>query len=75
MQKLSRSKLLKRNINMKMYLNLIRPAVTSASQTWTSRADKNGLRIYERQILRKIFGSLGTGKNTRKIRCNAELDR
>jgi len=56
-----RSKFLKRNIKMKIYLNLIRPVVISASQTWTLNEDKNGLRICERQFLWKIFGPLWTG--------------
>jgi len=43
---------------MKFYLNLIRPVVTSASQTWTLNEDKNGLRICERQFSRKTSGSL-----------------
>jgi hypothetical protein len=52
------SKFLKINIKMKFYLNLIRPVVISASQTWTLNEDKNGLRICERQFLRNIFGPL-----------------
>ena len=59
--KLLRSKFLNRNIRMKIYLNLIRPVVISASQTWTLNEDKNGLRICERQYLRKIFGPLRSG--------------
>ena len=60
---------------MRISLNLTRPAVTSSSQTWTLNEDKNWLRIFERQILRKITGPLRTGKNTWKIRSNAEFDR
>jgi len=36
---------------------MIRPVVTYWSETWTVTAkDENNLRIFERQILRKIFG-------------------
>jgi ribosomal protein S28E/S33 len=33
---------------------MVRPVVTYSSETWTLTA--NNLRIFERQILRKIFG-------------------
>jgi len=59
--KLLRLKFLKRNIKMKIYLNLIRPVVTIAFQTWILNEDKNGLRICERQFSRKLFGPLRTG--------------
>jgi len=36
--------------------------------------DENGLRIFERQILRKIFGLVNTD-NTWKIRNNMESDK
>jgi len=65
--KLLRSKFLKRNTKMKIYLNLIRPVVISAFQTWILNEDKNGPRICEGQFLRKIFGPLQLG-------CNAEFD-
>jgi hypothetical protein len=36
---------------------MIRPVVTYSSEIWTLTAeDENNLRIFERQILRKIFG-------------------
>ena len=44
---------------MKIYKTIIRPVVTHSSETWTLTAkDENNLRIFERQILRKIFGPL-----------------
>jgi len=37
---------------------MIRPVVTYLSETWTLTVkDENNLHIFERQILRKIFGS------------------
>ena len=40
---------------------MIRPIVTYSSETWTVTAkDENNLRIFERQILRKIFGPVKT---------------
>jgi hypothetical protein len=36
---------------------MIRPAVTYSSEYWILTAkDENNLRIFERQILRKLFG-------------------
>jgi hypothetical protein len=55
--KLIKSKFPMRNTKMKIYEMMIRPVVTYSSQTWTLTAkDENNLRIFERQILRKIFG-------------------
>ena len=46
---------------MKIYKTMIRPVVTYSSETWTLTAkDENNLRIFERQILRKIFGPVNT---------------
>jgi formate dehydrogenase maturation protein FdhE len=54
--KLIISKLLKKNTRMKM-CKTIRPVVTYPSEAWTLTAkDENNLRIFERQILKKMFG-------------------
>ena len=53
--KLIKSKFLKKNTKMKIYKTIIRPVVTYSSQTWTlTTKDKNNLRIFERQLLRKL---------------------
>jgi len=58
---------------MKIYKTIIRPVVSYSSETWTLTAkDENNLRIFERQILRKISGPLNTG-NIWKILNNLEL--
>ena len=55
--KLIKLKFLKRNTKMKIYKTIIRPVVTDSSETWTLTAkDENNLCIFERQILRRIFG-------------------
>ena len=42
---------------MKIYKIMIRPVVTYSSETRTLKAkDENNLSIFERQVLRKIFG-------------------
>jgi hypothetical protein len=74
--KLLKSKLLKRSTKMRIYLTVIRSVVTYASETWTlTEKDDMRLRIFERQILRKIFGPIQIGKDIWRIRNNAELDR
>jgi hypothetical protein len=51
-----------------------RPFVTYSSETWTLTAkDENNLRIFERQILRKIFCPLNID-NVCRIRINMEID-
>ena len=73
--KLIKSKFLKRNIKMKIYKTIIRPVVTYSSETWTLTAkDENNLRIFERQILRKIFGPVNIN-NIWRIRNNMETDK
>jgi len=52
-----------------------RPVVTYSSETWTLTAkDKNNLRIFERQILRKIFGLVNIDSIWR-IRNNMDIDK
>jgi hypothetical protein len=44
---------------MKIYKTIIRPVVMYSSETWTLTVkDENNLCIFERQILRKIFGPI-----------------
>jgi hypothetical protein len=73
--KLIKSKLLKRKTKMKIHKTMIRPVFKHSSETWTVTAkDENNLRIFERQILRKIFGPVDID-NVRRIRNNMEIDK
>jgi hypothetical protein len=57
--KLIKSKFLKKNTKMKIHKTMIRQIVTYSSETWTlTTKGENNLRIFERQILRKIFGAV-----------------
>ena len=70
-----KSKIIKRSAKMQIYKTLIRPAVTYGSKTWTpTKSDENLLRIFERKILRKIYGPIQGGDMWR-IRYNEELNR
>ena len=72
--KLIKSKLLNENTEMKIYKTMIRPVVTYTSETWTLTAkDENNLRIFERQILRKIFDPVNID-NVWRIQNNMEID-
>jgi hypothetical protein len=54
---LLKSALLSRSTKMKLYRTLIRPIVTYAAETWTLNiSDENALRIFERKVIRKIYG-------------------
>ena len=73
--KLIKSKFLTKNAKMKMYKTMIRPVVTYSSETWALTAkDENNLRIFERQILRKISGPVKID-NIWRIRNNMEIDK
>jgi hypothetical protein len=64
---LIKSKFLKRSTKIKIHKMIIRPVITYSSETWTLTAkDKNNLRIFERQIRRKIFGPVNID-TTRRI--------
>jgi hypothetical protein len=54
---------------------MILPVVTYSSETWTLTAKyENNIRIFERQILRKIFGPINID-NIWTIRSNMEIDK
>jgi hypothetical protein len=60
---------------MKIYKTMIRPVVTYSSETWTLTAkDENNLHIFERQILRKMFGPVNTD-NMWRTRNIMEIDK
>ena len=54
---------------------MVRPVARYGSETKTLRkSDENSLRIFERKILRKIYGPVQEG-DTWRIRYNEELNR
>ena len=64
---------IRRETKLKIYHSLIRPIVAYGSEVWTMTVvDEKSLRIFERNILRKIYGPVREGENWR-IRSNAEL--
>jgi hypothetical protein len=68
-------KFLKRSTKTKIYKTIIRPVITYSSESWTLTAkDENNLRIFERQIPRKIFGPVNID-NIWRIQNNMEIDK
>jgi len=60
---------------MKIYKTMLRLVVTYSSETWTLTAkEENNLRIFERQILREIFGPINID-NIWRTRNNMEIDK
>ena len=52
---------LPQNVKLQLYNTLIRPTVTDASETWVLKENMtNKLMIFERKIMRKIFGPTRT---------------
>jgi hypothetical protein len=72
--KLLKSTLLSRHSKVKIYRTLFRPVVTYGLEKWTmSAADENALRVFERKVLRRIYGPVREGERWR-IRSNRELE-
>lgn len=67
------SKKLTRNTKIRIYKALIRPVVLYGSETWnTTKADEEALAVFERKVLRTIYGPTKEGDIFR-IRHNDEL--
>ena len=56
-EKLFQSKLISKKAKLKLYFSVIGPVVTYACETWILKETvTNRLMVFERKILRKIFG-------------------
>ena len=70
-----KSKLVTKNSKLKLYRSVIRPIVTYASETWVLKESSiQKLLVFERKILRKIFGPTKENQLWR-IKTNDELDK
>jgi hypothetical protein len=73
--KLMKSRALNRSSKLQIYEILIRPVVTYGCEAWTlTNRDEQHLRIFERRILRKIFGPVQNEDGSWRIRMNCELN-
>ena len=74
-KKIFTSKLISRNVKLQLYNTLIRPIVTYASETWVFEENMiNKLMIFERRIMRKIFGPTRTHDGYWRIKTNQEIN-
>jgi len=74
-QKTFQNKLLSKKSKLKLYWTLIRPIVTYVCETWVLKENSiHKLTIFERKILRKIFGPTKEVNGLWRIKTNEELD-
>jgi len=72
-RQLFNSSLISRNSKLQIYRTLVRPVVTYGSESWTiSMEEERALAVFERKILRKIYGPVKENELWR-IRRNDEL--
>jgi len=58
-----------------MYQTLVRPVVTYACETWVLKENiKSKLRVFERKVLRRIYGPTKETDGTWRIKLNEELN-
>jgi hypothetical protein len=68
------SKLISRGAKLKLYWSVVRPAVTYSCETWVlQESEINKLLVFERKILRKIFGPC-KGNDSWWMKTNQELN-
>jgi len=73
-RQLVNSSLISRNSKLQIYRTLVRPVVTYGSESWTLTMEgERALAVFERKILRKIYGPVKENELWR-IRRNDELE-
>jgi hypothetical protein len=69
------TELMSRKSKQKLYWTVIRPTVVYGCETWTLRENiTQNLSVFERKILRKIFGPTKKKDGSWRIKTNIELD-
>jgi len=72
---LFKSKLVSRKSKLKLYWSVIRPVVVYGCETWVLKEIIiQKLSVFERKILRKIFGPTKEDNGNWRIKTNIELD-
>ena len=75
-QDLFKSKLLTKKPKLRMYQTLVTPVVTYACETWVLKENiKTKLRVFERKVLRRIYGATKESDGTWRIKSNEEINR
>jgi len=71
-----KSRALNRSSKLKIYKSLISPVLNYGCEAWTLiNRNELCLRIYERKILRKIFGPVQNEDGSWRIKMNYELNK
>jgi hypothetical protein len=71
-----KSKLVCKKSKLKIYQTIVRPVVTYGCETWVLKeAIKPKLLVFERKILRGIFGPTNELNGTLRIKTNSELNK
>jgi hypothetical protein len=72
---LFKSKLVSRKSKLKLYWSVIRPVVVYGCETWDLKESIiERLSVFERKILREIFGPSKEDNGNWRIKTNIELD-
>jgi hypothetical protein len=74
-KKLVKNKDLNTASKLQIYKTIIRPIVTYGHETWAMPVtEQNSLRVFERRVLRKIYGPTLDKDGTWRIKRNEELE-
>jgi len=74
-KKLFTSKLISWNVKLQLYNTVIHPTVTYASETWVLKENMiKKLMIFERKVMRKIFGPTRSEDGYWRIKTNQEIN-
>uniref|UniRef100_A0A1B0D0G9 Uncharacterized protein n=1 Tax=Phlebotomus papatasi TaxID=29031 RepID=A0A1B0D0G9_PHLPP len=72
--RLFKSRSLSRSTKIMIYKTVVRPVVLYGCETWTlSKIDEERLAVFERRVLRRIFGPVKDGTDSWRIRHNQEI--
>ena len=70
-----KSRLVFKKSKLKLYWSIMRPIVTNVCKTWVLKETiKNNLMVFERRVLRRVFGPIKERDGTWRIKTNDELD-
>ena len=74
-KKLLKNKDLNAAIKLQIYRSIIRPIVTYGCETWAMTVtEQNHLLVFERRVLRKIYGPTQDNDGAWRIKTNEELE-
>ena len=74
-KKIFQSKLISKKSKIKLYKSLIRPVVVYGSECWVLTENiKQRLLVFERRILRRIFGPTQKANGEWRLKTNEELE-